>query len=139
MTDSTRCACDNCEWTGTIEEDEELRDFWSRVQPGDTVPAGDCPECGAFAFLCDEVAASASPESVSLTLTVNVFDPELLAAMAERLAGLSGTTAAEWQAFRADHPSGMSPAKVDLTECLLGNGEHSPFPVEAGFEIEATR
>ena len=56
MTEATETAsCANCDWKGPIADLAEYRDFWSRVQPGDTVPAGDCPNCGAHAFL-DEPA-----------------------------------------------------------------------------------
>ena len=47
--------CDNCDWKGRSEECEDIRDFWSRVEPGDIMPAGDCPECGAFCFLVRNV------------------------------------------------------------------------------------
>ena len=43
--------CQDCEWTGGRDEVESYRDFWDRVEPGDVVPAGDCPKCGAFAML----------------------------------------------------------------------------------------
>lgn len=46
--DVARCGC--CDWQGPASACESIRDFWSRVEPGDTVPSGDCPECGAFCF-----------------------------------------------------------------------------------------
>ena len=61
--------CDNCEWTGdsTGQEGENeiqpIRDFWSRVDVGGEVPAGDCPKCGAFCYLVDNPhKAKAAPE-----------------------------------------------------------------------------
>ena len=48
---SERCACADCDWQGPVTEAGEVRDFWSRIEPGDEFPAGDCPRCGAFAFL----------------------------------------------------------------------------------------
>ena len=47
----TQVKCDNCGWAGDVSETEEYRDFWSRVDVGGEVPAGDCPKCGAFAYL----------------------------------------------------------------------------------------
>lgn len=61
MTETTLCACANCDWRGDVSDADACRDFWSRVEPGDTVPAGDCPECGAFAFLEPGAPAAASP------------------------------------------------------------------------------
>ena len=45
--------CQDCGWTGPVEDTKELRNVWDRVQPGDVMPAGDCPEegCGGAAML----------------------------------------------------------------------------------------
>ena len=45
--------CQDCGWTGPVEETKELRNVWDRVQPGDVMPAGECPEegCGGAAML----------------------------------------------------------------------------------------
>ena len=45
--------CRDCGWTGPAQDTRELRDFWDRVMPGDTMPAGQCPEdgCGGLAML----------------------------------------------------------------------------------------
>ncbi len=43
----------------------EIEDFWSRVDPGEVVPAGECPECGGLAVPFDEANArliAAAPE-----------------------------------------------------------------------------
>lgn len=46
------CECSNCDWTGPESQAAELRDFWSRVETGGEIPAGDCPECeSAFVYL----------------------------------------------------------------------------------------
>jgi hypothetical protein len=45
-----KVACPNCDWHGTDDELDEYHDFWSRIAPGDTMPHGDCPECGAFCY-----------------------------------------------------------------------------------------
>mgnify|MGYP000865274880 CR=1 FL=1 len=45
------CACDDCGWTGALEETQPIRDFWSRVEPGGIMPAGECPRCGVLAYL----------------------------------------------------------------------------------------
>ena len=56
--------CQNCGWTGTEDQTNELRRSWERVQPGDVMPAGECPECGASAML-DEPAPPAPIEAAA--------------------------------------------------------------------------
>ena len=48
-----RVACQNCEWRGQESECDEIADFWSRVEPGEIMPAGECPACGALCHLKD--------------------------------------------------------------------------------------
>ena len=45
--------CQDCSWTGPVEDAKELRDVRDRVLPGDVMPAGQCPEegCGGAAML----------------------------------------------------------------------------------------
>lgn len=61
MTDFYPCAdntndadpveCDNCDWEGTLEQLGIIKDAHERLDPGSTMPAGECPECGALAYL----------------------------------------------------------------------------------------
>ena len=51
MTDQVKCQ--DCDWTGRAEDVEPLSRAWERVQPGDIMPAGACPKCGAAAMLID--------------------------------------------------------------------------------------
>ena len=48
--------CQDCGWTGPVEDTNELRNVWDRVRPGDVMPAGDCPVegCGGAAMLDEE-------------------------------------------------------------------------------------
>ena len=46
-----RCGNPGCEWAGDIDDTTEIRDFWGRVDPGDEMPAGECPECGWLAYM----------------------------------------------------------------------------------------
>lgn len=46
--------CDNCDWTGPesqVRPLEDLPKLGERLTPGSQVPAGECPECEAFAYL----------------------------------------------------------------------------------------
>lgn len=45
------CECDNCLWTGHTDELRPIQDLAERVTPGGIKPAGECPECGALAYL----------------------------------------------------------------------------------------
>ena len=51
--DDTMCECNNCGWEGPIAalhcRLREIPDLFERIEPGETVPAGECPECGALA------------------------------------------------------------------------------------------
>lgn len=50
------CACQNCSWTGPAEALKPVPEIGilERVAPGEPMPAGECPECGA---LCHPVAS----------------------------------------------------------------------------------
>ena len=54
----TEAECQNCDWRGLVSECDEISDIAERVAPGETMPAGECPECGALASL-----ASPSPST----------------------------------------------------------------------------
>lgn len=46
------CKCQNCDWEGTESQlGQELcnvPDLFQRISPGELVPVGECPECGAL-------------------------------------------------------------------------------------------
>ena len=48
---ASKVACGNCDWRGTEDDCNEIEDLHQRVGPGETMPAGECPECGALAHL----------------------------------------------------------------------------------------
>lgn len=53
-----RYQCDGCGWTGRFNSLKDMADFWTRVSAGESVPAGECPKCGA---LCHPVKKSSKP------------------------------------------------------------------------------
>lgn len=58
--DDAPCHCGDCEWTGPGSDLQMVTDIQERIDPGSTVPAGECPDCGALAYtdasLADEQA-----------------------------------------------------------------------------------
>jgi hypothetical protein len=46
---SKKCECGNCEWKGKAADTKPVKAFFDRVSPGETVPVGECPDCGALA------------------------------------------------------------------------------------------
>ena len=46
MPHTETATCQACGWHGHVDRTKELRDIWDRVQPGDVMPAGECPEDG---------------------------------------------------------------------------------------------
>lgn len=41
-------ACQNCDWVGNDEDTLPIDDLEMRVSPGEIVPVGECPKCGAL-------------------------------------------------------------------------------------------
>jgi hypothetical protein len=42
----TKVKCENCHWTGDADDCGELQNIHERVEPGEIMPYGECPECG---------------------------------------------------------------------------------------------
>jgi hypothetical protein len=71
--DETPVACGDCNWNGAGCDLNGISDYEERVAPGEVTPAGECPECGALAYLAKGIAptgraakprmATASPSS----------------------------------------------------------------------------
>lgn len=61
----TPARCDNCDWRGSSDDlDQEIADLDQRVDAGGVVPAGECPSCGALAYLDrpEDRARDAAPD-----------------------------------------------------------------------------
>ena len=52
-TTNSRHVCGNCGkfWDDEDVENDEIKDFWGRVSPGEEMPSGECPDCGALTHL----------------------------------------------------------------------------------------
>lgn len=47
------CQCQNCRFRCWQRDLNDLQDVLERVEPGDIMPAGECPECGAASHIVD--------------------------------------------------------------------------------------
>jgi hypothetical protein len=60
--------CQNCRKTFTEDKLAEItHGIWERVSPGEIMPSGECPSCGA---LCHPVVKSASPNLLQAVETI---------------------------------------------------------------------
>lgn len=46
--------CQSCNWTGPADFCGPLKNSRERVQPGDVMPAGECPVCNASAMIVED-------------------------------------------------------------------------------------
>ena len=60
------CKCDNCGRHYRSSELDKIADIHQRLTPGGTVPAGECPHCGALAY---EVTPDAPAPAVVITIS----------------------------------------------------------------------
>ena len=54
LPDDTQCACDNCGKVTSMIDLEMITDIEERLDPGGIIPAGECPECGALAYVIED-------------------------------------------------------------------------------------
>lgn len=52
---ATLARCADCQRVTPLDELREVKNLAQRLEPGDTVPDGECPHCGAMAFAIDAV------------------------------------------------------------------------------------
>lgn len=76
--------CQNCEWTGTDErlarKLEDVPDLFERVAPGEPMPSGECPQCGA---LCQPIEMKTY--RITETITFEIAAPTAQAAVSDWL------------------------------------------------------
>lgn len=58
-------ACQDCNWRGPDTELREIKDLYQRVDPGEPMPSGECPECGA---LCQPTDDDGTTKRVRVTV-----------------------------------------------------------------------
>lgn len=72
---SVACECANCDWHGPLDECDGVDNIGARLDPGSTVPAGQCPECGALAYL--EEQAELAPVVKIARQFLNEWRPQI--------------------------------------------------------------
>jgi predicted RNA-binding Zn-ribbon protein involved in translation (DUF1610 family) len=95
--------CDNCDWVGPESGLGDIEDLEQRIEPGGTVPSGECPKCGALAY----------PETEPVYYLLHVWgdvEPEILGPFKteeERDAKAKALRERE-----SDDPSGLYPLTI---------------------------
>ncbi len=51
MTMKPKAICQNCDWEGDPSKTKPVKDLEERVAPGEILPVGECPRCGAVCHL----------------------------------------------------------------------------------------
>lgn len=83
MADNARC--DNCGTVTPVAELNESKRLTERLDPGGTVPAGECPKCGALAYPV-EATTGAGVYEFNSWLRVGAESPEQARKIAEEYA-----------------------------------------------------
>ncbi|TSA39703.1 hypothetical protein D4R30_00655 [archaeon] len=112
LTDADKVECQNCEWKGTGVDVNPIQDIYERIEPGETVPAGECPECGCLARLVSEPEAAA-PTSTVYYVTVDDSEDNLVHGVVEA-------------------PTPQAAAILALQSYLLDNCEETPQDYKDG-------
>jgi hypothetical protein len=96
--------CDNCDWQGRADCTNEISDVQERLDPGGEVPCGECPECGALAYL-------KAPEEWT-----NRFKLEKLRMKAKVMRDALGTAESFMTGFEGSETDGGFMNEADLIE-----------------------
>lgn len=75
--DNLPVACNNCVWKGRMQDVNPIRDLDDRISPGEIVPAGECPQCGALASLVKPVPPTASTDNLLLWEDIAAISADL--------------------------------------------------------------
>lgn len=68
-----KAVCQNCTWTGETNKTTSVADLEMRVAPGEIVPVGACPKCGAVCHLVGNFTF-VGPTKLKLTAKNTVGD-----------------------------------------------------------------
>lgn len=138
---TTLVFCDNCDWQGTADRTNPIEAAHVRLDAGSEIPVGECPECGALAYLQEPTHGSPRANEQRAE--------HLLAGMCEAAARLiqeakeSVITAGSLQALTTcwvlatDHLSrnGKAPDTAASSDYKPIPVAYKPIPVAVGVEI----
>jgi hypothetical protein len=82
-----KCNCPNCDWSGdTSELDPVGIEVFQRIEPGDTFPNGECPECEALVSIAEPLRDAAPDLLKALENVVSCFNANDSDSMANAVA-----------------------------------------------------
>lgn len=104
--------CNNCGWETDERSDvaDQIVDFYQRVESGDRVPEGECPECGCFVHKVD---ADYVREAMSETLLAD------LSYLVEYLR-FHTAESADWDALLPEHKSILERCEATILKATTG-------------------
>jgi len=79
--------CDNCGANYHVDALREIKHYHQRVDIGGEVPAGECPECGALAYLSSKPAGVQYRKATALNAAVSAAYQEMLRETRRELGG----------------------------------------------------
>jgi predicted RNA-binding Zn-ribbon protein involved in translation (DUF1610 family) len=65
--------CDNCGWKGPDKALKKIKDLAARVDPGSEVPSGECPKCGALAYVIRKLGRPPKKPGEKQTVVLHVY------------------------------------------------------------------
>lgn len=65
--------CSNCNWKGKESQCDEIDNISQRICAGETMPAGQCPECGSVAHLTNNVITDEVSEKFAVNPEVPIY------------------------------------------------------------------
>ena len=71
-------ACPNCDWKGATSKLDDAQDLLQRLEPGDIVPDGQCPDCGALVCESNPLVAAAPDLLAALRGMLDKFQYDTL-------------------------------------------------------------
>jgi hypothetical protein len=84
--------CDSCGWTGSDAALKPIKNLSARVDAGGEVPSGECPKCGALAYIIKKIGRPQKQEKEKLNVVLHVYMTQEEATKVQAAAKKSGQT-----------------------------------------------